>query len=149
MGRYIDWSDVTGRYPDVAKLVGAEAIGSYWLNYAESEVDARLGTRYTVPFSSAPEMVKDLAVDITYYRLTWRQKGSEVLKKLIDERVAGLISGTIYLPSSAATDKSVAWSEQDKTGYHTAFGPDNEIYWRVSSTFITDVRDERGQNDIY
>lgn len=149
MGRYIDWADVTGRYPDAAKIAGAEAIGSYWLNYAEAEVDARLAPRFTTPFSSAPDMVKDVAIDLTYYRLTMRQKGAEVIKGYVDERINGMISGTLYLTSSFALENTTAWSEQAKTGYHSAFGFDNEIYWRNSSSFLIDEREKRGQNDIY
>lgn len=145
MGRYTNWPDIVGRYPDAAKIAGNESTGSYWLMYAEAEIDARLAPRFTTPFSSAPDVVKDIVIDMTYYRMTLRQKGSDVIKKFIDERITGLIDGTIFLPSSSATDKSIAWSEQDKTGYHTAFGPDDDIFWRVSSTFIRDTQDERGQ----
>lgn len=150
MGRYIDWSDVAGRYVDIAKMSGAEAISSYWLNYAENELDARLAVRYTVPFSPAPPLVRDLAIDLTYYRMTMRQKGSEVIKSYIDERLGGLVGGTITLTDSSGTAlaesaASVAWSEQDKAGYHTVFGPDYELNWQSSSSFIGDVRDTRGQ----
>lgn len=149
MGRYIDWADVTGRYADVAKMTGAEAVSSYWLGYAESELDARLACKYTVPFSPAPPLVKDLAIDLTYYRMTIRQKGSELIKEFIDERLTGLIAGTITLTDSSgiavSESATAAWSEQDKSGYHTAFGPDSELNWRVSSAWVQDVQGERGQ----
>ena len=144
MGRYIDWADISNRYPDVAKIGGSEAVSSYWLNYVEAELDARLAVRFTTPFTpTAPDVVKDIAIDMTYYRMTMRQKGSDVIKKSIDERIMGLIDGTFYI-GGEATETTVAWSEQDKVGYHTAFGPDNEINWTVSSYFIEDVKAERG-----
>jgi phage gp36-like protein len=129
-------------------MSGAEAVASYWLGYAEAEVDARLAVKYTVPFSPAPPLVKDLAIDLTYFRMTIRQKGSELIKEFIDERFAGLIGGTITLTDSSGAAMggiSTAWSEQDKSGYHTTFGPDSELNWTVSSAWRQDVQDERGQ----
>lgn len=145
MGRYIDWADIANRYPDVAKIGGSEAVSSYWLNYVEAEIDARLAVRFTTPFTpTAPDVIKDVIIDMTYYRMTMRQKGSEVLKNSIDERISGMIDGTLYI-SSGVTESTVAWSEQDKTGYHTSFGPDNEIDWVVSSSWVDDVEAKRGQ----
>lgn len=149
MGRYIDWSDVANRYADVARISGAEAVGSSWLSYAEAELDARLGTLYTVPFSPAPPLVRDLAIDMTYYRMTMRQKGSDLIKEFIDERLNGLIGGTITLTDSSGSvidpsGEGLAWNEQNKAGYHTVFGPDNELKWIPSSAYIEDVEAERG-----
>jgi hypothetical protein len=93
-------------------------------------------------------MVKDLAIDLTYYRMTIRQKGSELIKAYIDQRFEGLIAGTITLTDSSGVmvdGASLGWSEQDKSGYHTVFGPDDALNWTPSSSFISDVRDERGQ----
>lgn len=144
MGRYINWDDVSGRYPDVARVSGAETISSYWLSYAEAEVDARLAVRYTTPFTpTAPDIVKDLAIDVTYYKMTLRQKGSELIKASIDDRYAALINGTMAVPTSYDTATSIAWSEQAQTGYHTAFGPDSELNWTPSSSYIADVETQR------
>lgn len=147
--RYIDWADVVNRYSDVARIGGAESVSSSHLQFAEAEVDARLSVLYTVPFTPAPPLVKDLCIDLTYWRMTMRQKGSEVIKKYIDERIEGLIGGTIVLTDAAGAvlpqnQESLAWSEQNQTGYHTAFGPDYELNWMPSSAYIADVDETRG-----
>lgn len=146
MGRYIDWSDIAGRYPDIARQGGAESVASYWLAYAEAEVDARLAAKYTTPFSPAPTLVRDLCIDLTYYRMTIRQKGSELIRESLDERFAGIINGTISLPNTVEiVADTLAWSEQAQPGYHTAFGPDDALNWRPSSAYMLDVSYERGQ----
>ena len=142
MGRYIDWADVANRYSEISKIAGAEQASSYWINYVEADLDARLASRYTTPFSIAPDVVKDLAIDMTFYRMTIRQKGSEIIKAFIDERVLGLINGTINI-DGATTQQAVAWSEQNVSGYHTAFGPDDELNWTPSSAYLADVDDQR------
>ncbi len=145
MGRYIDWSHVVGRYKDAATLAEASNTGSYWLNMAEYEIDGALGARYTVPFSPAPLQVQDLCIDLTYFKMTVGKATKKDLKKYIDERIAGLIDGTIVLVTSAGNiqgDPNAAWSENS---YHTSFGPDDPVNFRVDSNWITDVQDLRGQ----
>lgn len=143
MGRYIDWADIAGRYVDVTKIGGAEAVASHWISYSEADIDARLAVAFTTPFSPAPDVIKDLCIDMAYYRMTMRQKNSEVIKAFIDERLTGLINGTIVINASSPNDGVLAWGEQNQTGYHTAFGPDGELNWTPSSAFIQDVQDQR------
>lgn len=145
MGRYIDWADVTGRYKDAASVGEATAMGSYWLTYAEGEVDARLAPVYTVPFSPAPFMVKDLAIDLTYWKMAVGKGKKDQLKKYIDERFEGLLNGTIILTNSAGPlqqPANAAWAENS---YHSSFGPDSPINFRIDSDWIQNAQDERGQ----
>lgn len=141
MGRYIDWQHLTNRYPDAAKMAGAETVHSGWLFGVEAEVDARLSIRYTVPFSPAPDLVKDLCVDLLYARMTARQEGSEV----IYERVMGLfkeiIAGTIVLPGVdpvGGNGRTFA-----SNSYRTAFGTDDPANWSRSAAELTDQAFER------
>lgn len=142
---YIDWARVAGKYPDIAPKFDSSQANSYWIPASQNEVDARLAIRYSVPFSPCPEMIADLVVDLTYYKMTYRNENQEALKKYIDERFTGLLNGTIALVTSAGviTDTSnFAWSSNS---YHTSFGPDGPENWRVSSQWIDDVRNDRGQ----
>lgn len=143
MGRYINWDDVVGRYPDAAKIAGASAVGSNWLGYVESELDARIGVKYTVPFTPVPAQIADLAIDMVYYRMNIRAKGIDSVKKFIDGRLAGILNGTIVLMGVDGvvqmSDKAVSWSEQNQPGYHTAFGPDDVEFWTPSSAYLNNV----------
>ena len=141
MGRYIAWTDVAGRYPAAAKKAGDTEIGSYWLPYAESEVDARLASRYTTPFTPCPQVIQDLCIDLTYYKMFMFEESSETLKQYIDERIEGLLNGTITLTTSGAASAGVSWSEH--SGHHTSFGPDDPVNWHVSSQWAQDVDDDR------
>ena len=146
MGRYINWDAVAGRYKDAATIVGAEGIGSYYLSAAEAEVDGRLAPIYAVPFATPiPEVVQDLAVDLTYYKMTLTRKGSELLKGYIDARFKDIISGTLTLVSSGVllTPQAprMAWgTHQD---YHSQFGADDPVNWRVSSAELLASEDMR------
>lgn len=141
---YIDWSRVSGKYPDIAPKFEASAANSHWIPGAENEVNSRLAVRYTVPFSPCPDMIADLVVDLTYYKMTYRQENQEKLKEYIDERFKGLLDGSIVLVTSAGVvsdTSNFAWASNS---YHTSFGPDGPENWRVSSQWIEDVRDARG-----
>lgn len=143
MGRYIDWAYVTGRYGDFAKGPDATKAGSYFVNMAESEVDARLAPKYSVPFTPAPLLVQDLCIDLAYYKATIRQDSSKAIKEYIDERFKGLLDGTILLTNSGGVidqTGNLAWASNS---YHSSFGPDADVNWRVDSQWIQDAQDAR------
>lgn len=145
MGRYIDWADVTGRYPDFAKGPDSTVAEAAFVPQAEAEVDARLAPKYTVPFSPAPYLIKDLCVDLAYYKATIKQESSKPIKEYIDDRFKAIIDGTLVLTNSdgiVAQTGNLAWASNS---YHTSVGPDSEVNWRISSQWIQDVQDERGQ----
>lgn len=145
MGRYIDWALVVGRYKDAATLAEATGTGSYWLAMAEFEIDGALGARYTVPFTPTPLQVQDLCIDLTYYKMTIGKQSKKDLKAYIDQRITGLVNGTIVLVTSAGNiqgDPNAAWSENS---YHTSFGPDDPVNFRVDSNWMHDVQNARGQ----
>ena len=143
MGRYIAWTDIAGRYPDTAKMMTDGNASSYWLLTAEDEIDAFLAPRYTVPFTPAHGVVRDLCVDLTYYKMIVRQEGADKLWKYIDYRIKALLNGTMLLTTSGAAlaQGTVSWSSEE--GHHTSFGPDDPINWQVSSQWMQDVEDER------
>lgn len=143
MGRYINWDDVTGRYIDAAKKAGDGAMGSYWLTGAEDEIDGYLAAKYTVPFSPAPGVVKELCIDLTYYKMTMQQPEAEPIWNYIDYRIKAIINGTIVLTTSgtALPQGTSAWSEGE--GHHTSFGPDSPLDWHISSAWQDAVETQR------
>jgi phage gp36-like protein len=145
MGRYINWADVTGRYVDFATGPDASIAEAAFVPHAEAEVDARLAPKYSVPFTPAPYLVKDLSIDLAYYKATIKQKGSEALKVYIDARFKAIIDGTLILTTSAGPVASLSGGGWASNSYHSSFGLDNEINWRVDSNAVYDQQSARGQ----
>lgn len=145
MGRYIDWADVTGRYQDFANAADSTRAEGYFIPYAEAVVDGRLAVKYTVPFSPAPYIVKDLCIDLAYYKATLRQDGSKAIGDSIEERFKSILNGELILTTSdgvLSTTGNQAWVSNT---YHTSFGPDSEVLWQVDTQWVQDIQDERGQ----
>lgn len=143
MGRYISWADVTGRYNDFAKGPDATVAETSFVPQAEAEVDARLAVKYSVPFSPAPYLVKDLSIDLAYYKATIRQESSKLIKEYIDARFKAIIDGTMVLTNSAGVigaTGNFAWASNS---YHSSFGLDSEVNWSVDSGAISDIQDAR------
>jgi len=58
---------------------------------ADAEIDSYCGTRYDVPFSSVPVMIRKVSVDIAIYNLYARRKGApEDRKERYDDAVSFL-----------------------------------------------------------
>lgn len=145
MGRYILWTDVTNRYPDFAKGPDATVAEAAFVPQAEAEVDARLAPRYSVPFSPAPYLVKDLSVDLAYYKATIKQESSKLIKDYIDARFKAIIDGTLLLTTSAgvvAGTGGLAWASNS---YHSSVGLDSEVLWQVDTRQVGDLQNARGQ----
>jgi phage gp36-like protein len=145
VGRYIVWTDVTARYSDWAKGPDSTLGEAAYIPQAEAEVDARLAPKYTVPFSPAPYLVKDLCVDLAYYKATIRQESSKLIKEYIDERFKAIIDGTLLLTNSAGVVAGTGGFAWASNSYHSSFGMDDETLWRVDSQQAYDLQSARGQ----
>lgn len=141
MGRYINWPDVTNRYADAAKIAGAETVNSAWLFGAEAEIDARLAFRYTVPFSPAPDIVRDLCIDLLYARMTFRQEGSDKLYERVLDTIKEIVAGTLPIPGAEPASRAgYAWASNS---YRSVFGPDAPEEWSPSAGAIEDAALDR------
>lgn len=113
MGRYIDWQDVTNKYADMATKGGADETRASFLTTAEDEVDTWLAPYYSVPFTPCPGVVRDLSIDIAYYKATVLRKGSDLLWKYIERRLKAIQDGTMQLTvSGSVIERSVALPER-------------------------------------
>lgn len=103
MGRYINYNEVVDRYASVAEF-GTEEISSSYIAFAEYELDARLSKKFSVPFSSNNMTIKDLAIDMTYIRLS-RLAGNNYdsgnVKESVKERIAMLLSGEMLMVTTS------------------------------------------------
>ena len=99
--RYVSWTDVVARYASARTVGGSNQMDNPFIVGAEAEIDARLGGVYVTPFvnSPIPEVIRDLAIDLAYYKMSWREEGAKELKRYIDDRFKALIGGDMIIAS--------------------------------------------------
>jgi hypothetical protein len=148
MGRYIDWEDVIDRYPELETVGGADQISSAYIVYAESYLDAALASHFAMPFSQEVMILKDLAIDYTYWRAgrfkidNAVEVGSAVAGTIQDLKEGKLIMTDVdgnEIPASTIRGGIYSTTQS----YHNAFGMDDPIYWGVSSDQVDATTDER------
>jgi hypothetical protein len=146
MGRYIDWTDVQNAYPDWAEAVSANTVGNLWIPRAEDYVDGRLAAAgYSVPFAPTPGLVRDLCIDVAYWKLAFASEKGEKLGKILEDTFQSIHDGEIVITNSAGTLGTAerAWSTHQD--YPTQFGVDSDLNWSVSSAWALDQQEARGQ----
>lgn len=133
---YITYAELIERYDTLASWAGSEAaVNSGLIYYAEIELNSRMASHFSVPFSAAHPTVKDLAMDLAY----WKAMRTRDPKKAteIEDAVLGRIqaikdgkeyiytgSGTIMLPEGAGQE---VWSTtMDHHPVHSMLEPEEE-----------------------
>lgn len=131
VGRYTSWDLVKGRYPSAQSGTAQTSVSSYYISGAEAELDGRVGKVYVTPFiAPIPGFISDLATDMAYYKMVMFQKNAQILKTSIDERIKGLIDGSIIIVASGTglASGNTAWISDS---YHSVFGHDDPTNWRA------------------
>jgi phage gp36-like protein len=68
---YLTVSEVENLYPSLKELVDGERVTEEqvgaWIVEAESLINGKIGSRYQLPFSSTPPLVKTLAIEFFEY----------------------------------------------------------------------------------
>lgn len=153
MGRYIDSEKVIVRYGELDDVSSGglfSTLDSHYIVYAEAELDSRLASAFTVPFSSNNLTAQDLSIDLTYLKAaSLTQQEAEMLTERIDFKIDQLLKGrskmlTITDSGTAEVGDSrdaVAWS--DTKDYHPVFGIGSILDFAVDSSRIEDEQDER------
>lgn len=140
---YINWADLVARYKKVAEDYDEDESVKGFIEGAEGEIDARLAVRYTVPFNPVPAIIKDLAIDMAYYRMYWKSDGEGQLRDFIERRIGALVTGsaTIVVSGTNLSPDVSAWS--DRSGVRSVFGPDDPTNYSVSEDWQRDAQLER------
>lgn len=147
MGRYIDWEDVINRYPELNTLGGADELSSSYIVYSEAFVDGSLSTHFTPPFSNNNMIVRDLTIDMCYWRAArFKLDDAVQVKSSFFETIGLLKDGQINMFDEAGTlipslDKSFVYSNTQS--YHSAFGMDPVEDWTIDEDQIIDDSDKR------
>lgn len=143
---YFLWEDLTAKYPILSKDFGAAAVNSFWAQAASADVDALVGKRFTVPFTPTPFFIKNLAIDLCYWEMTYKEEDQSILKDYIDERVTGLVNGTITLTDPSGNQIAAAATVFLTTsGTISSFGMDSPTNFEVDSGWQQGFQQARGQ----
>jgi len=143
-GIYTSWERLVGKYPDVAKDYQSEIVNSYWMPGAEGEVSAAVAVRYSLPLPAPSDALADLATDLIYYKMMWRQEGMAALKTYIDERLQGIVNGTVTLVASGGVSLGGGQVASSVASYASSFGMDDFGNFRVDSGWQQDSQTARG-----
>ena len=143
----INWGDVIGRYPALAKARDATEVNTNYVLYAIAEVEGRLAPMFTVPFSSNNITAKDLAIDTTYakwYRFNDPAK-ADAIDDHVNERIEALLSGqAAMMTSDGSIMHSVGGTVWSTTqDYTPVFDKSDPITWMVGSEELLDNADAR------
>ena len=147
MGRYINWSDVVDRYPEINTRGGAAVISSTYIVYAESFVEGMLNSHFTPPFSNNNQTIKDLAIDCVFWRAArFKDENAIQVKSDFYSVISMLKDGKMSMVTDeglilAAGNGSIGYSTTQS--YHSSFGMDEPINWRVDSSHVSDLAGTR------
>lgn len=144
---YIEWDDVVNRYPVTGRNnQDANEVTSSFIVGAEAFINARLGKTYTIPFTPAPQLIKDLAIDLTYVKMSvGKAEDRETIKEHIVDTLNALVDGDMVLVTDSGTTLTAVdngvWSEQGS--YFNTFDVDDPFNWEVSSAHLNAIKNNR------
>ena len=146
MGRYIDITDVVGKYPNVARVNTGE-INSYHIYYSEYKLDGLLGSSFTVPFSDNNITAKDLSIDLSYSSMNIiKGKDGDAFRKDVLGRIDMIANGSIPMITDGGDQlySSGGLVHSSTKDYHPVFGMGNDLDFVVDSDQLTAEEDARG-----
>lgn len=145
----INWRDVNIRYPETLKIADATQADSSWVPYAIRELEARLSTAFTTPFSDNNMTAKDLTIDLAFAKV-YRYKDNEkaaAVSSYVASQIADLIHGKMSMitDTGEVIQGSIGTMYSTTEKYHSVFGMSPVEYSVVSSQEIWDEESARGR----
>lgn len=148
---YITYKELINRYPIIGTWNSSESIVTDDLiYYAEKQVESMLAPAFTVPFTAGHPTVKDLCIDMAYFKAmaTKDPVKAEPVRKFITARIERIKAGEeLFITSSGTITANSAADEIWSTvsGYvpvHSMLGVEN-IKTGIDPDLINDLEDER------
>jgi phage gp36-like protein len=149
---YVNYDELIARYPLVKKWDDRKSIvNSDVIHYASRQLDALLGTHFTVPFTPAHPTVKDLTLDLCKYRvlLDQDQEKAAALYSIVKDQIDMLKAGEMSIVTDSgdelaqsAVSRGVWSNTKDYHPTHTMLG-DESAYTIVDSSMLSDLENER------
>lgn len=159
MGAYATTTSFTVLLPNFLKGNSASdtagvAMLSAHISRAENKVNAYLSTRYALPFTSVPPLIRDLSEDIACYyaiRGSYTQDGQRDNKYLDDFKEAistleEIRDGKTHLVLTDGTAVNPMASNRylsSTKDYAPTFNLDTTTAWKTDSDRLSDIEDER------
>lgn len=147
MGIFINWSDITNKYPDIESIITAEEADNTYILSAESIIQGKLNSKYSVTLLQQSYLVKSLVADMVYIDIqsTRQPKKADQLKKKVDDMLRELTKGNITLTDSYGTvlsrDKSIVWSSTED--YTPPFAMDDQLDMEIDPDQVYDETEAR------
>ena len=106
---YSNYTEVIERYPMMSSWGDIQSHVSSLVWFAEKQLDGMLATAYSVPFDPVPPVVKDLTIDITYYKalVTRDPEKASKIEDYIMGRIERIIKGKEKILSGSGTTLEV------------------------------------------
>lgn len=156
---YTSWQELKLLFPllSTTSLTSAQVHGTF-VAKAEGIINGRLAKKYTVPFSPAPQQVKSMAQDLSFYYIMRRfftqhakKDDNEWLENyktdVMDELIAINEGAAVIVDNSGSiidvrTDQQQLWS--DVEDYNPTMDNRNEIAQRIDPERIEDEYEDDG-----
>lgn len=134
MGQYTTDAKVRQLYPqlnDLTNLTLSQV--EFYVSQAESEINGRIGMRYTLPFSSTPALIEAIATEYAFIKLMDRfytaeapgkNDWKEVRRKELKELIKDVADGKVTLVDSSYAIIGMSATSQvasDTSGYTPTF----------------------------
>lgn len=102
---YITYANVLERYPMLKTWAANSPMLNNDITYAEYEINSRLATHFSTPFSGAHPTVKDICIDLVYYRSLKIKDPDQAAKvqEMIMGRINGIKNGDEYIYTDSGT----------------------------------------------
>lgn len=145
MGRYTTFDEVKNRY-SIARDDGPSNVESTYIFFAESELDSLLAPYFATPFSSDNITAKDLAIDLTYYRLSnFKVAERQEFRDMVMSRIDGIIKGDeAMITTSGTTINTLGGTVYSNTmNYHPTFSMLDAEEQLVDVDFLESEANER------
>lgn len=147
MGRYIDWSDCTDRYPEIETLAGAAELGETYISYAEAHTEGLLAPFFTTPFSDNNVTVRDLCIDCVFWRAgRLKLDDAAAVQSEWYASIDMLKDGRLRMVDSSGEVLALSFgggAYSTTQSYHSAFGMDCDLEWGVDVDLLQDEADRR------
>ena len=163
--RYTNAQELELLFPKIVSTSITQAdINDLFVSKAESDIDAAISERYSLPFSSTPPLIRSLAQDLTMYYIArrmytqnkkdkndwvddFRTNAFDMLEKLQKGEMNLLNSSKEVI--ATRTDLTQIWSTNtDTTDYNPTMDERDPVLQRVDPRKIDDLNDRDDEADF-